>query len=99
MHTGTNDGEASLNIKSNEIQAAQRDAGTKGRNRGHKFEQQLAEDISALSSPAEFPITGPRHHLVEGDPAEELLRHIVQSLGIEVISSVKAWWTGGLATS
>lgn len=79
--------------------SAQQDAGRSGRNRGHRFEKDLARDIPLVLT-EELPNRGPeRRHLVTGKPAEELLAYISNAEGLRDIRFVRAWWTGGLATS
>ena len=73
------------------------EAGTVGRNKGHKFEALLAAEINKLSGRIFMP-TKNNSHLQKGNPAQNLLQYIANHQNI-VITSVKASWLGGLATS
>lgn len=73
------------------------EAGTVGRNKGHKFEALLAAEINKLNGTI-FTPTNNTSHLLKGNPAHNLLQYISNNQNI-VIKSVKASWLGGLATS
>lgn len=72
-------------------------AGTTGRNKGHKFESLLAAEINKLNGTV-FSPTNNESHLLQGNPAYNLLQYISNNQNI-VIESVQASWLGGLATS
>lgn len=78
---------------------AQREAGRVGRNRGHRFEEDLASQLGSLSMADISSRPEPIRHLVEGNAAKQLIRYIAQTDGLSEIREVRAWWTGGLATS
>lgn len=73
------------------------EAGTVGRNKGHKFEALLAAEINKLNGTI-FTPTRNKSHLLRGNPANNLLQYISNNQNI-VIESVQASWLGGLATS
>jgi hypothetical protein len=86
-------------IPDNEQHAEQIKAGTKGRNRGHKFEKILTDELNRFDwSSLEIP-ADPLPHLVTGFPAVELVKYIAQRSQLSKIYRVRAWWVGGLATS
>jgi hypothetical protein len=75
------------------------EAGTIGRKRGHQFEKDLAEAISAIS----LKEVDLRKHVnanrVLGNPALEITKYIAKNLGLSRVDRADAWWLGGLATS
>lgn len=75
------------------------EAGTKGRNKGHKFEVKLTSMINELDAKSN-PIcqTSIIKNLVKGNPAIELLQYISNDLKCDIYD-VEAWCVGGLATS
>ena len=73
------------------------EAGTVGRKKGHRFEALLAAEINKLNGTV-FTPTNNTSHLLQGNPAQNLLQYISNNQNI-VIKSVKASWLGGLATS
>lgn len=86
-------------LPDNEQHAKQIEAGTTGRNRGHKFEKLLTDDLNSLDwSLVKMP-SQKAEHLVTGHPAVELVRYIAQRKQLSDIKAVRAWWVGGLATS
>lgn len=80
------------------IHAAQIQAGTAGRKRGHEFEDRIATEINGLRYPLNMrnPLIS---HVSRGDPAMLLLSYIASGLGMKTIDSVIAISTGALATS
>src|SRR5712692_1354070 len=54
--------------------------------------------LNRLELPVGFA-EGNRRHLVVGNPAAELVRFICQTEKIRKVSSIRAWWLGGLATA
>lgn len=81
-----------------ETHALQIQAGTVGRNAGHKFENALANAINTLR----YPLTVSRpdgRHVFSGDAADLLLRYVACNLGINRIENASAIATGALATS
>lgn len=86
-------------IPKNEQHRLQIIAGTLGRDRGHAFEKELAATISKVQwSQADF-IDYETNNRVIGNPAVEIIKYIVKTLGLNRIDSIKAYWLGGLATS
>ena len=82
----------------NEAHALQIQAGITGRNRGHAFEQALADAINGF----QYPISVSEEinsHLFTSDPALSLLRYIASRSGVAVIQEASAISTGALATS
>lgn len=73
------------------------EAGTVGRKKGHRFEALLSAEINKLNGTV-FTPTNNISHLLQGNPAQNLLQYISNNQNI-VIKSVKASWLGGLATS
>ena len=81
-----------------EIHALQIQAGTIGRDAGHKFENAVATAINAL----QFPLSVSRphgRHVFSGDPGEILLQYVASTLGLSRLDSASAIATGALATS
>ena len=82
----------------NSAHKQQIEAGTKGRKRGHKFEELLTKAINECDiNKIDYTATA-TGHLYRGNPAVLLLSYIARSYSIEIIK-VHAWWLGGLATS
>jgi hypothetical protein len=81
----------------NEAHQKQIEAGTKGRNKGHKFESILSSEINNLTDKVFYPSIN-NTHLFKGNPAKQLMQYISNALGVEIID-IKASWLGGLATS
>ena len=81
-----------------ENHALQIQAGTLGRKTGHKFEDEIAERINALSYPykCQALATG---HVFTGCPARLLLSYVGRSVNLTVLYHVTAISTGALATS
>ena len=73
------------------------EAGIVGRKKGHRFEALLAAEINKLNGTVFIP-TNNTSHLLQGNPAQNLLQYISNNQNI-VIKAVKASWPGGLATS
>ena len=80
--------------------ARQISAGTAGRQKGHRFEYKLAEELNAinLAQWKEYKIKQAGAHLFVEKPALSLVRYIEQAENTN-IEKIKAWWVGGLATS
>lgn len=74
------------------------EAGTTGRNRGHKFEGILAHEINCLDSITINPQEHHSPHVTHGNPAMQLLQYISNNEQI-TINGFAAYWVGGLATS
>lgn len=81
-----------------EIHALQIQAGTIGRNAGHKFEEAIAAAINTLRFPLTIRRPGGRQ-VFTGDPAELLLQYVASTLEITKLASASAIATGALATS
>lgn len=84
-------------IAKDERHQAQINAGTLGRNKGHKFEEKLTCAINNYI----FETIAPQqntYHVFCGNPARLLLQYLANDLN-ETIVSAKAWWLGALATS
>lgn len=79
--------------------AAQIEAGTKGRKRGHEFEEGLAAAIGQTCLPLETSQRPTGSHLVVGKPAVELLNFILLHEKLPGVTGFDAAWLGGLATS
>ena len=84
-------------IPTSKAHGKQIEAGTTGRNKGHRFESLLAAEINKLNGTV-FSPTNNESHLLQGNPAYNLLQYISNNRNI-VIESVQASWLGGLATS
>ena len=84
-------------IAKDEKHQAQINAGTLGRNKGHKFENLLS---CAINNYSFVEITPQQNisHIFCGNPAHILLQYIANDIR-ETIVSAKAWWLGALATS
>jgi len=80
--------------------AAQIAAGIEGRNYGHRFESALSETINSIEEISMIDASGVSGEVVFGLPAERLLQVIFASENINPnhVSSVRAYWLGGLAT-
>jgi len=80
------------------VHAQQIQAGTTGRKKGHKFEDQIATRINQLAYPISYKgkVQG---NLFNGSPAELLLNYICSYYKISEILAAKAVATGALATS
>ena len=82
----------------NERHAAQIEAGTYGRKRGHSFEVLVAEGVNRI------PMPFSRHKLsagclFKGEPGHALLNFVLNDLGIPHVASVSAISAGALATA
>ena len=80
-----------------ENHAQQIQAGQKGRRAGHRFEDELARGVNAISWP--FRIVQSTGHVAIGHPSELLLSYIAQSHRLPVVQRATAVSTGALATS
>lgn len=75
-------------------------AGTLGRNSGHGFEKRLTEEINHQNWKSFSPLPlNVNTHIFVGTPSCLLLSYICAAKRISKLSSVKAAWLGGLATS
>ncbi len=82
----------------NERHAAQIEAGTKGRKRGHSFELIVAEGINRVAMPlSRQPL--PPGCLFKGEPGHALLNYVQNDLGIARLKSARAISAGALATA
>lgn len=79
------------------VHALQIQAGTLGRKAGHAFEDEITEELNALSGP--IIIDDLRSHVLVGDPALLLLHYIAKREGFRQVLNVTALSTGALATS
>lgn len=77
--------------------ARQIQAGQRGRNAGHRFEDQLAHAINSTPWPL-HPLHLPKH-VCTGPPSDLLLSYIAQSTNLPVVQRATAVSTGALATS
>lgn len=79
------------------VHAAQIQAGTKGRNRGHKFEFDLADQINNLP----FPICASNicKNVIRDDPAKTLISYATHYSGLEQCDRAEAVALGSLATA
>lgn len=81
------------------VHLAQIQAGTVGRTKGHNFEKQLTADLNGLVLTRDLAVSVPdRQHLFNGHPASLLVRYIVSKEHFPPLTSLQAWWLGGLAT-
>jgi hypothetical protein len=81
-----------------EVHALQIQAGTLGRNAGHKFEYAITRKINELRYP--FAVSDPGiGHVFKGEPASLLLQYLGTRENIRNITSAVAISTGALATS
>ncbi len=82
----------------NERHAAQIEAGTKGRKRGHSFESVVAEGINGINMPlVRQPL--PAGCLFKGNPGRALLNFVLNDLGLTRVKSARAISAGALATA
>ena len=82
------------------VHAAQIQAGVKGRNKGHKFEEILTYEIVNL----DMEELNPRDsipHIQRCNPAKAVVEYmfVKESFEKSDVKSCKAWWLGALATS
>ena len=82
----------------NERHAAQIEAGTTGRKRGHSFEALVAEGINRVLMPFS-PHTLLAGCLFKGEPGHALLNFVMNDLGLSRVASVSAISAGALATA
>lgn len=81
-----------------EVHALQIQAGTLGRNAGHKFKDTITKEINELRYP--FAVSDPgTGHVFKGDPATLLLQYLGTRENLRNITSAVAISTGALATS
>lgn len=81
-----------------EVHALQIQAGILGRNAGHKFEDQITAEINGFPYPLAVAAATPEH-LLQGDPAINLLHYVAVQEGFSELQSASAISTGSLATS
>lgn len=84
-------------IPIDQVHKQQIHAGTIGRNKGHKFEELLTNEINTLNIHS-LALNTLNEHVYTGNPAILLLDYIATKENV-IIKSVQAWWLGGLATS
>ena len=78
--------------------AAQIEAGTTGRKRGHLFESVVAEGINRVVMPlSRQPL--PAGCLFKGEPGHALLNFVLNDLGLARVKSARAISAGALATA
>jgi len=73
------------------------EAGTKGRLKGHKFEEEVSIELDGMN-PCDYIVSLVSSNIYEGNPAHALIEHISKDKG-QQIERVKAYWLGGLATA
>lgn len=85
----------------NAVHKAQILAGTTGRLRGHKLEENLTSYLNSIDiSQVSLPQPQRNNHLFVGHPATILLGYIISKLGLaNSVEKVDCYWLGGLATS
>jgi hypothetical protein len=82
----------------NERHAAQIEAGTIGRKRGHSFESVVAESVNRVPMPlSRQPL--PAGCLFKGEPGQALLNFVLNDLGLVHVKSAQAISAGALATA
>ena len=91
-------------IKQNHITmdiSKQKEAGALGRRQGHNFEIELAEAINKLKTPfsADTNAIPQGHYVFKGDPAELLIKKILNYYKSSSFKSIIAHPTGRLATA
>lgn len=75
------------------------EAGTKGRLKGHKFEELVTEELNKIDFMADdLLIECCQPNIYNGNPARALAKHISRDKGKQ-ISRLRAYWLGGLATA
>lgn len=78
--------------------AAQIEAGTSGRRKGHLFEKTLSAELNNIEISQDLlPAVG--GHLFTGTPSRNLIRYILSKKKIKHARKVNSYWLGGLATS
>jgi hypothetical protein len=82
----------------NTIHAAQIEAGTSGRHKGHLFEKTLSEELSNIKI-SEDLLNTVSGHLFVGLPSRNLIHYILSNKKIRNVRKIKSYWLGGLATS
>lgn len=83
----------------NEQHRKQIHAGTVGRNKGHKFEKLVADEINKIDFKLFHKIQeSNKPNIYKGNPAEALLSYISEDKK-QQIKRVKAYWLGGRATA
>lgn len=81
-----------------EVHALQIQAGVLGRKAGHEFEDHITAEINGFQYPLPIAAATPEH-LLQGDPAVNLLHYVAVREGIVALQSASAISTGSLATS
>ncbi len=75
------------------------EAGTKGRLKGHKFEEIVTNELNQMDYTADnLLIECNKPNIYRGNPAIALIKHISKDKG-KRICGAKAYWLGGLATA
>ena len=82
----------------NERHAAQIEAGTHGRRRGHSFESVVAESVCRVRMPFARHLLAGRC-LFKGDPGPALLDFVLNDLDLARVDTVRAISVGALATA
>lgn len=86
-------------IAENEQHEHQIEAGTKGRLKGHKFEEVVSEELNVLDlSQVDYLVKLTDVNIYQGNPAAALVEHIKIDRRKQ-IERLKAYWLGGLATA
>ena len=90
-------------ITNDKVLQNQIDAGTVGRQKGHQFEKILSDKINNYDFKSEEIDAAKKEiennkHLFKGKPHVFVVAYVAKKLNLS-FSSVKCWWTGGLATS
>lgn len=86
-------------IAENEQHGHQIEAGTKGRLKGHKFEEVVSEELNSLDiSQVDCLVKLTDVNIYQGNPAAALVEHITVDRKKQ-IERLKAYWLGGLATA
>lgn len=85
-------------IAKNKQHGHQIEAGTRGRLRGHMFEEQVSAELNRLDlSQTDHMVKLTDRNIYQGNPAAALVEHISADRKRQ-IARLKAYWLGGLAT-
>lgn len=83
----------------NEQHEHQIEAGTKGRLKGHKFEEEVSKELNNMKlEQVDYIVSLEASNIYNGNPAAALIEHISTDKK-KTISRLKAYWLGGLATA
>lgn len=82
----------------NAIHAAQIEAGTSGRRKGHLFEKTLSDELNNIEISQDL-LSTMSGHLFVGVPSLNLIRYVLNKKKIKNPREIKSYWLGGLATS